>query len=108
MDEQVKRICQTVYFHIRNINSTRKILATETAAIVIHALITSITSRIDNGNSILTGISERSLRKLQLAQNAAALILTKPRKFVHITLSLKELHWLPIRKRIQFNLLILT
>ena len=105
MDEHVKRICQTVYFHIRNVNSIRKILTTETAATIIHAL---ITSRIDSGNSLLTGISEHLLRKLQLAQNAAARILTKTRKFEHITPVLKELHWLPVRERIQFKLLILT
>ena len=105
MDEHVKRICQTVYFHIRNVNSIRKNLTTETAATIIHAL---ITSRIDNGNSLLTGISERLLCKLQLAQNAAARILTKTRKFEHITPILKELHWLPVRERIQFKLLILT
>ena len=105
MDEHVKRICQTVYFHIRNVNSIRKILTTETAATIIHAL---ITSRIDNGNSLLTGISEHLLRKLQLAQNAAACILTKTKKFEHITPVLKELHWLPVRERIQFKLLVLT
>ena len=101
MNENVKRICQTVYFHIRNINNIRKILITETAAAIIHAL---ITSRIDNGNSLFTGISERLLCKLQLAQNAAARILTKTRKFEHITPILKELHWLPVRERIQFKL----
>ena len=101
MDEHVKRICQTVYFHIRNVNSIRKILTTETAATIIHAL---ITSRIDNGNSLLTGISDRLLRKPQLAQNASARILTKTRNFEHITPVLKELHWLPIRERTQFKL----
>ena len=105
MNEHVKRICQTVYFHIRNVNSIRKILTTETSATIIHAL---ITSRIDNGNSLLTGISERLLCKLQLAQNAAARILTKTRKFEHITPILKELYWFPVRERIQFKLLILT
>ena len=74
MDEHVKRICQTGHFHIRNVNSITKRLTTETAATIIHAL---STSRIDNGNSLLTGISERLLYKLQLAQNAAARILTK-------------------------------
>ena len=51
---------------------------------------------------------KRSLRKLQLAQNAAARILPKTRKFEHITPILRELHWLPIRERIQFKLFILT
>ena len=70
IDEHVKHICQTVYFHIRNVNSIRKILTIETAANIIHALITSC---IDNGNSLLTGISKRLLCKLQLAQNCSCL-----------------------------------
>ena len=41
---------------LRKASSIRKILTTETAATIIHAL---ITSRIDNGNSRLTGIFER-------------------------------------------------
>ena len=98
MEDQIRRICQSVYFHIRNVNSIRKILSNETAATIKHAL---ITSRIDNGNSLLTGVTDHSLRKLQLAQNAAARILTKTRKFDHITPILKDLHWLPVRERIQ-------
>ena len=105
MDQHVKRVCQSVYFHIRNVNGIRKILTDETAATIIHAL---ITSRIDNGNSLLTGITDRLIRKLQLAQNAAARILTKTRKFDHITPILKDPHWLPIRERIDFKILILT
>ena len=82
MDQHVKRVYQSGYFHIRNVSSIRKILTDETAATIIHAL---ITSRIDNGNSLLTGITDHLLRKLQLAQNSAARILTKTRKFDHIT-----------------------
>ena len=52
--------------------------------------------------------TDHSLRKLQLAQNAAARILTKIRKFDHITPILKDLHWLPVRERINFKLLLLT
>ena len=82
MDQHVKRVYQSVYFHIWNVNSIRKLLTDETAASIIRAL---ITSRIDNGNSLLTGITDRLFRKLQLAQNAAARFLTKTRKFDHIT-----------------------
>ena len=105
MDVQVRRICQSVYYHIRNVNSIRKILTFDTAATIIHAL---ITSRIDNGNSLLFGITDHLLHKLQLLQNAAARILTKTRKFDHITPILKDLHWLPVRQRIHFKLLLLT
>ena len=51
----------------------------ETAAIIIHA---PITSRIDNGNSLLTSITNHSFHKLQHTQNVAARILTKTRKLL--------------------------
>ena len=105
MEDQIRRVCQSVYFHIRNVNSIRKILSNDTAATIIHVL---ITSRIDSGNSLLTGVTDHSLRKLQLTQNAAARILTKTRKFDHITPILKDLHWLLARERINFKLLLLT
>ena len=105
MDKHVKNVCKSTYFQIRNINSIRKILDHETAASLVHAL---VTSRLDNGNSLLYGITEQQLKKLQLAQNAAARMLTRTRKFDHITPVLENLHWLPIRYRIQFKLLLLT
>ena len=49
-----------------------------------------------------------SLDKLQRTQNAAAWVLSKTRKYDHITPTLIELHWLPVRQRIQFKILLLT
>lgn len=105
MDAHVKKVCQAIYFQIRNVNSIRKILSDESAATIIHAL---ITSRLDNGNSLLYGINEQHLNKLQLCQNAAARILTNTRKYDHITPILKDLHWLPVRQRIEFKIILLT
>ena len=91
MDKHVKKVCQTSYFQIRNINTIWKLLPQEMAAILVHAF---ITSRLDNGNALLNGISEHHLKKLQLVQNAAARVLTMTRKYDHITPILKDLHWL--------------
>ena len=41
-------------------------------------------------------------------QNAAARLLTSTRKYDHITPVLHELHWLPVRYRIHFKILLLT
>ena len=60
-------------------------------------------SRLDNGNALLCGITERQLNKLQLAQNAAARMLTRTRKVDHISPVLQRLHWLPVRYRIISN-----
>ena len=97
MDKHVKKVCQSSYFQIRNINNIRKLLPQETAAILVHAF---ITSRLDNGNALLKGISEHHLKKLQLVQNAVACVLTMTRKYDHITPILKDLHWLSVRERI--------
>jgi len=63
---------------------------------------------MDYCNSLLLGINDNDLKKLQLIQNAAARIVTRHRKFDHITPILAELHWLPIAKRIEFKVLLLT
>ena len=82
-----------------------QILDIDTASSLVHAL---ITSRLDNGNSLLYGINDLQLNKIQRAQNAAARMLTKTKKFDHITPVLQQLHWLPIKYRIHYKILLLT
>jgi hypothetical protein len=67
-----------------------------------------VTSKLDYCNSLLYGIPSSQLKKLQFVQNAAARLITKTKKFDHITPALHELHWLPIAKRIEFKLLVIT
>ena len=105
MESHVKKLCQTAFFHIRNINSIRRCLPDDSASLIVHAL---VTSRLDNGNSLLYGISEKLIKKVQCVQNAAARILTKTRKHDHITPILRHLHWLPVRHRIEFKIMLLT
>ena len=105
MESHVKKVCQTSYYHIRNINSIRRILTDESAAILIHAL---VTSRLDNGNSLLFGITNTLMCKLQRVQNTAARVLSRTRKFEHITPVLRNLHWLPVKQRVAFKIMLIT
>ena len=66
-----------------------------------------VSSRLDYCNSLLSGISESLLSKLQSVQNAAARLITRTRKFDHITPILRNLHWLPVRQRIDFKVVTL-
>ena len=102
MDHQVKKVCKTGYFHIRNIASIRNCLNKRDTKIITHAF---VTSTLDYGNSLLYGISGKNLRKLQVLQNSAARVVEKKRKYDHITETLKELHWLPVEARIKFKLM---
>ena len=48
------------------------------------------------------------IQKLQMVQNRAARLVTRTRKYEHITPVLKRLHWLPVKVRIEFKLLLLV
>ena len=54
------------------------------------------------------GIPDTQIKRLQKVQNTAARILTKTGKNEHIAGVLKTLHRLPVDKRIQFNINLIT
>ncbi|ROJ36101.1 RING finger protein 166 [Anabarilius grahami] len=57
---------------------------------------------------LLGGCSSRLINKLQLVQNAAARVLTRTRNYDHISPVLSSLHWLPVKHRIDFKILLIT
>ncbi len=59
-------------------------------------------------NTLLGGCSARLINKLHMVQNAAARVLTRTRKYDHITPVLSTLHWLPINHRIDFKIVLIT
>ena len=48
------------------------------------------------------------ISKLQSVQNAAARLIRMTHKYDHITPVLKDLHWLPVKERVNFKILLLT
>ncbi|KAI5608152.1 hypothetical protein C0J50_9645, partial [Silurus asotus] len=80
-------------FHLRNISKLRNMLFIFDAEKLVHAF---MTSRIDYCNALLGGCPASLINKLQLVQNAAARVLTRARKYDHITPIFSSLHWLPV------------
>jgi len=105
MKKHVTSVCQSAFFQLRKIGSIRKYLTDASVAQLIHAF---VTSRLDYCNSLLAGVPAATLKKLQKVQNAAARIISKTRKFDHITPILLKLHWLPLPLRVEFKILLLT
>ena len=92
-------------FHLRNVARIRPILSMPDAETLVHAF---ITSRIDYCNALFSGLPSTATNGLRLVQNAAARVLTRKRKFDHITPTLIALHWLPIPARADFKILLLA
>jgi len=105
MVKHVNQVCSTAFYHLYNISKIRQFLDRITAERIIHAF---VTTRLDYCNSLLFGIPDYLINKLQRVQNSAARLITRNNKFCHITPVLFDLHWLPIKHRIQFKILVLT
>ena len=56
----------------------------------------------------LTIVTVSYLEKFQRVQNAAARLIFQQSRYCHITPLLKSLHWLPVRYRIVFKILLIT
>lgn len=105
MASQVNSVCKSASFALRRIGTVRKFLDQTNSEKLIHAF---VTSKLDYCNSLLYGLPDKQISKLQRIQNCAARILTKTKKTDHITPVLRNLHWLPIHKRIIYKILLLT
>ena len=105
MHENITKTCASCYFHLRNISSIRDSLTDEATIQLVHAF---VSSRIDYCNSLLYGIPEYAIKRLQRVQNLAARVVTRSSKYSSITPTLKKLHWLPVKYRIIFKVVLLT
>jgi len=79
---------RTAFFHLRNIAKLCNMLSVSDAEKLVHAF---MTSRLDHCNALLAGCPASSINKLQSVQNAAARVLTRSRKYDHITQFLSSL-----------------
>uniref|UniRef100_A0A8C6UC06 Ig-like domain-containing protein n=1 Tax=Neogobius melanostomus TaxID=47308 RepID=A0A8C6UC06_9GOBI len=92
LNSHIKAITSSAFYHLKNIAKIRGIVSKPDLERLIHAF---VSSRLDYCNGLLTGLSKRAVRQLQNIQNAAARVLTRTRKYDHISPVLRSLHWLP-------------
>ncbi len=102
-DHQIKCVVKCCFFQLRTIAKMKSFLSVADLEIVIHAV---ISSRLDYCNALYLGLSQSLISKLQLVQNAAARLLTRTKKREHITPVLEKLHWLLVKYRIQYKVLL--
>ena len=65
-------------------------------------------NRLDYANSLLVNINVSDIDRLQRIQNRAARIVLNARKYDHVSPLLKQLHWLPVSKRIMYKVALIV
>jgi len=98
MADHVTAVCKVGYYQLRQLQGVVQSLTSEPA--LVNAF---ISNRLDYCNSLLCGIADTQLQRLQSVQNAASRLVTGTRRSEHITPVLRSLHWLPVRQRITFK-----
>ena len=101
----IGKVCRKAFHSLYNIRQIRKFLSDDSTKTLIHSF---VASHLDYCNSLLYGIPQYQIDRLQRVLNAAARITCYIPRYAHITPTLMHLHWLPIRFRVHFKIALLV
>jgi hypothetical protein len=101
--KQIDVKCRTALLNLYNIRKIRSYLTEDACRTIIQAL---VISHLDFGNSLYVGLPQKDIRRLQVVQNFAAKTVLNKSKYDSATEALFKLHWLPIRQRIHFKIIV--
>ena len=101
----ISAICISCIYHIRDLRRIRRHLDLDSAKLLAKAL---VSSRLDYCNSLLSGIAETDLTKVQGMLTCLALVITKSSPFTCSVPLLCSLPWLPVKYRVHFKICLLT
>ena len=99
------KVCSKAFFGLNKIRQIRKFILDDATKTLVHAF---VTSHVDYCNSLLYGLSQYQLNRLQRALNAVARVTCHLSKYSHITPALLQLHWLLVASRIRFKIVLLV
>ena len=92
-------------FNLFRICSIRQYLTQEATQVLVSSL---VMSHIDYANSLLMGLPQCDIQKLQTIQNMAAKLTLRRTKYNSCMVAFIDLHWPPIRECIEFKVLTLV
>ena len=92
----IKYLCRILFCQLRRTGKIRSFLSTAAA------------SKLDYCKSLLAGISDNKLNKLQCIQNHAARLVLHKSKHASATPLLRTLHWLPMKAKILYKIACLS
>ena len=103
MDAHIKYLCRILLCQLRR-NGKKKIRSFLSTDAANKLAVSLILSRLDYCISLLAGIHDNKLNKLQRIQNHAARLVLRQSRHASATALLRTLHWLPVKARIQYKI----
>ena len=104
-DNQITALSKACFYHIRDLRRIRDTLDFSTSCTIATSL---VHSKLDYCNSLYYNLPAYQIDRIQSIQNCLARTVCRTSKFSHITPTLKSLHWLKVRERIEYKILSLT
>ena len=105
LKEHILTKCQTAIANFVRIHNIWKYLTTDACSTLILGL---CISHLDYANALYYGLPNKTISHLQIVQSMCAKLTLRKSKYDSITDALSQLHWLPIRHRINFKIAIIT
>ena len=93
MDQHVNLLCRSVFLELHRIGHLRRHLTVDAMKKLVSSF---LLSRLDYCNSLLAGLPENRLDRLQRVQNNAACLVLGRQGQDHAKPLLRSLHWLPV------------
>ena len=105
MNFHVTNLSRAIYLEIRKLKQISKFVDESN----LKTLATSyILSRLDNCNGLFKNMNNYQFDKLQKLQNFAGKVVLKKSMYDHVTPCLIDLHWLPVKYRVDFKIALPT
>ena len=100
MHDHISKTASSCFFHLRRLRQLRGVICRSTMQRLVSAL---VLSRLDYCNAVLSGLPSTTLDPLRRVFNAAVRLVAGLGPRDQVTEQMKELHWLPIKNRINIK-----
>ena len=100
LNEQISNLCKVIYIEVRRLKHLSRFLDLTSLKKIASSF---ILSRIDYCNSLYINLPSFQIQRIQRLQNYTARILLRKSRYEHASPLLLELHWLPVKQRIDFK-----
>ena len=105
LKEHILTKCKTAIANFVRIRNTWKYLTTDACSSLILGF---CVSHLDYANTLYYGLPNKTISYLQTVQSMCAKLTLRKSKYNSTTEALSQLHWLPIRHRINFKIATIT